>query len=62
MLCFSFGPLLEGDEMHALTAVYGENEFGPGCINGIGKRLLPSEEVILLCRLTKRCIVGLPID
>ncbi len=48
--------------MHVLTAVYGENEFGPGRINGVGKRLLLSEEVILLCPRTDRCIVGLPID
>ncbi|MBG05733.1 MAG: hypothetical protein CMM59_16845 [Rhodospirillaceae bacterium] len=44
LMCFSFGRLLERDELHALTAVFGENEYGPGKINGIGKKALPGEE------------------
>lgn len=44
LLCFSFGRLLESDELHALTFVFGENEFGPGKINGIGKKAVPGEE------------------
>ena len=44
LLCFSFGRLLEADELHALTAVFGANEFGPGMINGIGKGTPAGEE------------------
>jgi taurine dioxygenase len=44
LLIFSFDRLLERDELHALTAVFGDNEFAPGVVNGIGKRALPGEE------------------
>ncbi|MCH9675042.1 MAG: hypothetical protein K0U93_26605, partial [Gammaproteobacteria bacterium] len=44
LLCFSFDYLIEADELHALTAVFGENEFAPGKINGIGKKAPPGEE------------------
>lgn len=44
LLCFSFGRLLESEELHALTAVFGANEFAPGKINGIGKRTPVGEE------------------
>ncbi len=44
LLCFSFGRLLESKELHALTAVFGANEFAPGRINGIGKGITPGEE------------------
>ena len=44
LLCFSFDRLLEREELHALTAVFGENEYAPGIVNGIGKRALPGEE------------------
>lgn len=37
LICFSFERLLEADELHALTAVFGDNEFAPGKIDGIGK-------------------------
>ena len=37
LICFSFERLLEADELHALTAVFGENEFAPGKIDGIGR-------------------------
>ena len=37
LLCFSFERLLRADELHALTAVFGENEFAPGKIDGIGR-------------------------
>ena len=43
LLCFSFGRLLDAEELHVLTTVFGENEFGPGMINGIGKGT-PAEE------------------
>ena len=39
LICFSFDRLLEADELHALTAVFGDNEFAPGKIDGIGKRI-----------------------
>ncbi len=38
LLCFPFGRLLESEELHALTAVFGENEYAPGLIDGIGKK------------------------
>ncbi|MBT6274797.1 MAG: TauD/TfdA family dioxygenase [Chromatiales bacterium] len=44
LICFSFDRLLEAPELHALTAVFGENEFAPGKINGIGKKAEPGEE------------------
>ena len=44
LLCFTFGRLLERDELHTLTSVFGENEYGPGKINGIGKKAVPGEE------------------
>ena len=37
LVCFCFDRLLEADELHALTAVFGENEFAPGLIDGYGK-------------------------
>ena len=46
LMCFSFGRLLESGELHALTAVFGENEFGPGRINGVGKKAEPGEEIL----------------
>lgn len=44
LLCFSFGRLLESEELHALTAVFGESEYSPGIINGLGKQAEPGEE------------------
>ena len=38
LLCFSFARLLEDEELHALTALFGESEYAPGIINGIGKQ------------------------
>ena len=38
LLCFLFGRLLEVEELHALTAVFGDNEYAPGLIDGIGKK------------------------
>ena len=46
LMCFSFGRLLESDELLALTAGFGENEFGPGSINGIGKKAEPGEKIL----------------
>ncbi|MDH3743185.1 MAG: TauD/TfdA family dioxygenase [Hyphomicrobiales bacterium] len=44
LICFTFDRLLEADELHALTAVFGDNEFAPGIINGIGKATPEGEE------------------
>ena len=44
LLCFSFGRLLEPEELHALTAVFGASEYSPGIINGLGKQAEPGEE------------------
>ena len=38
MLCFSCDRLLEAEELHALTALFGEHEYAPGLIDGIGKK------------------------
>ena len=43
VLVVSFGRLLEVDELNALTAVFGESEFAPGMIAGIGKRRTEGE-------------------
>ena len=43
LICFEFDRLLDAGELYSLTAVFGENEFAPGKINGIGKKALPSE-------------------
>lgn len=44
LICFSFDRLLEADELHSLTAVFGENEYAPGIINGLGKATPEGEE------------------
>ena len=44
LICFSFDRLLEADELHALTAVFGENEYAPGIINGLGKAVPKGQE------------------
>ena len=44
LLCFEFENLLLADELHALTAIFGDNEFAPGLINGIGKKATNSKE------------------
>ena len=38
LLCFSCDRLLEAEELHALTALFGEHEYAPGLIDGIGKK------------------------
>ena len=43
LLVFDFGRLLEADELHALTAVFGANEYAPGLINGFGRKAAPGE-------------------
>lgn len=46
LICFTFDRLLEADELHALTSVFGENEYAPGIINGLGKKTPEGEEHI----------------
>ena len=48
LLCFSFGRLLSAEELHTLTAVFGESEFAPGLINGLGKGAEAGEENLSL--------------
>jgi taurine dioxygenase len=43
VLCFRFDEPLTVEEMNALTAVFGENEFAPGMITGIGKGRVEGE-------------------
>lgn len=38
------GRLLDADELHALTRVFGEGEFAPGLITGYGRGLDPGQE------------------
>lgn len=40
---FEFGRLLDVDELNALTAVFGRNEFAPGMITGYGKGKVDGE-------------------
>ena len=44
LLCFPFDRLLAAEELHALTRVFGENEYAPGLIHGIGRRGSEEEE------------------
>lgn len=44
LICFAFHELLKENELHALTSVFGENEYAPGIINGLGKATPKGEE------------------
>ena len=44
LICFAFDHLIEEDELHAITAVFGEKEVAPGLINGMGKMTPNSEK------------------
>lgn len=44
LICFAFDHLIEEDELHAITSVFGENELAPGRINGLGKMTPKGEE------------------
>lgn len=46
LICFSFQELIDEQNLHNLTAVFGENEFAPGLINGLGKATPTGEEHI----------------
>ena len=54
LICFSFGRLLAAEELHALTSVFGENEFAPGVINGLGKATPAGEENLSVDDQVKR--------
>jgi taurine dioxygenase len=54
LICFSFGRLLDAEELHALTKVFGKNEFAPGVINGIGKATPAGEESLSVDEQVKR--------
>ncbi len=43
VLCLRFDELLTVDELNALTAVFGENEFAPGLITGFGRGAVAGE-------------------
>jgi taurine dioxygenase len=44
LVCFSFDDLLELNELHDITSIFGDKEFGPGVVNGVGKKAAPGEE------------------
>ena len=46
LICFSFDELLNEQGLHNLTSVFGENEYAPGIINGLGKATPQGEENI----------------
>ena len=48
LLCFEFENLLLADDLHTLTGIFGDNEFAPGLINGIGKKAIDGEENITI--------------
>ena len=43
LLCLSFSKLLTAPELHALTTVFGENEFAPGRVTGFGRKAAEGE-------------------
>ncbi len=45
LLCFAFDRLVSADELHALTGVFGRNEYAPQLITGIGKGAEAGDEV-----------------
>ncbi len=44
LICFAFDELISEQDLHNITAVFGENEFAPGLINGFGKATPAGEE------------------
>ena len=61
LLCFEFEDLLLADDLHALTAIFGDNEFAPGLINGIGKKASESavhlkDTVTVRCKLRRHSV------
>ena len=54
LINFAFDRLIDADELHALTSIFGENEFAPGVINGIGKKAAPGEESLTVDEQVER--------
>lgn len=44
LICFSFNELITEQELHNITSVFGENEYAPGLINGLGRSTPEGEE------------------
>ena len=44
LICFAFDYLIEEDELHLITTIFGEKEVAPGLINGMGKMTPKGEE------------------
>lgn len=44
LICFSFDELISEQDLHNITSVFGENEYAPGLINGLGKATPEGEE------------------
>lgn len=44
LLCLTFDRMIEAHELHALTSVFGANEYAPGMIRGIGRGAVAGEE------------------
>lgn len=58
LICFAFDHLIEADELHSLTSVFGENEYAPGIINGLGKATPIGEEHITVEEQVTRLRAG----
>lgn len=56
LIVFEFEHMLEEDELHALTTIFGEKEYAPGLINGIGKRAAPGEENLTIAEQEARLL------
>ena len=54
LVCFRFGRLLEADELHALTSVFGANEFAPGLITGYGRGRVDGEAELTIDEQVER--------
>lgn len=54
LICFEFDNLINEDELHALTAVFGEKEYAPGLINGLGKATPEGEEQLSVAEQEQR--------
>ena len=53
LLCFDFDRLLDAEEQHALTAVFGASEYAPGRITGIGRGAVAGEEELSVAQQAK---------
>ena len=44
LICFEFDELISEQDLHSITSIFGENEYAPGIINGLGKATPAGEE------------------